>query len=79
MLTANQRIANLRIMTIETFLRELKRDADAAGGQHKLALDIGCSQAYLSEVLRGTRQPGRKILDHYGYVIEKQVVRKLRA
>ena len=63
-------------MTIESFVRQLAREAKSLGSQTKLAKNIGCSVQYLSDVLRGRLAPGKLILDHYGYKIVKSVVRK---
>jgi len=44
----------------------------AGSNQSALAKEIGISAQYLSDVLRGNRNPGKKILDFLG--IEKVVI-----
>lgn len=44
----------------------LKADAERLGSQKALAEAIGIGAPYLSDVLRGNREPGPSILKFYG-------------
>lgn len=44
----------------------LLREQIAKASLRKLALQIGCSAAYLSDVMRGNRLPGPKVLKYLG-------------
>jgi DNA-binding transcriptional regulator YdaS (Cro superfamily) len=46
-----------------------------AGNQRKLAHEWSVSESYISDVLCGTREPGKKILEALGY---ERVVRYQR-
>jgi len=46
-------------------IANLREHVEAFGNcQAALADDIGCSESYLSDVLRGNRAPGRKIISY---------------
>ncbi len=45
----------------------LRRLAKKHGSQHELANTLGVSPAYLSDVLKGKREPGQSILSPIGY------------
>ena len=62
----NTMYANFETMTAEKIRELLKARANAAGSQRKLAAQIPCSFVYLSEIIRGTRAPGPKILEYLG-------------
>lgn len=51
------------------------RERIAKASLRKVALEIGCSAAYLSDVMRGNRQPGPVVLKHLGLrkVVTKQI------
>lgn len=50
-------------MTLEQVLALIKRKIDEVGSQKAAAERWGVSEAYISQVLSGTQNPGRKILD----------------
>jgi transcriptional regulator with XRE-family HTH domain len=54
-------------VTKAVVLQVLEQRVRAVGSQHALALAIGCSDQYLSDILRGRRPPGRKVLRALGY------------
>lgn len=58
---------------LEDVLAELKKQQ---GGRslRAFAEEVGCSAAYLSDVFKGQRQPGPKLLDHLGVERRTQVV-----
>jgi hypothetical protein len=61
-------------MTHDKLIRELeKRRGD--GTWKELAAKIGCSAAYLCDVMRGHRRPGRKILEFLGFKMETVYVK----
>ena len=41
---------------------------ETAGSQEALAIEWGISELYLSDILRGRREPGNKILKNMGLV-----------
>jgi len=51
------------------------REQIAKSSLRKLATEIGCSAAYLSDVMRGNRQPGPTVLKYLGLrkIVTKQV------
>uniref|UniRef100_A0A6M3J748 Putative DNA binding, helix-turn-helix domain containing protein n=1 Tax=viral metagenome TaxID=1070528 RepID=A0A6M3J748_9ZZZZ len=49
-------------MTKQQVLTELRRRVGVLGSQAATARDMGCSLAYLNDVLAGRREPGPKIL-----------------
>ena len=50
------------------YIRGLVRDAEqAAGGKPALAAQWGISVQYIADVLRGYRDPGKKVLAALGY------------
>ena len=53
-------------MTLEAFLAYLELSCRAAGSQQAFAKAHGISPQYLSDVLRGRRDPGQKLLDAMG-------------
>ena len=54
-------------MTLDAFLACLAIEVQRCGSQKAFAHAHNLSEQYLSEVLRGSRQPGQKILDAMGY------------
>ncbi len=54
-------------MTLSEFVVYLWDQVEQCGEQKKYAARIGVSQAYLNDVLNGSREPGRKILDGAGF------------
>jgi hypothetical protein len=52
-------------MTLNTLISELQKRR-AARQWKDVAAEIGCSQAYLCDVVRGRQRPGKKILDYLG-------------
>ena len=69
-------------MSEQEFIDLLKKKAGDAGSGRALSRELGVSAAYLSDVMRGRRDPGPKILDPLGYerkvIIEKTVSNKRR-
>ena len=67
-------------MTKADVVRRLKERTHAAGSQAALARELRITPAYLSQVLRGTREPGPKLLQALGLerVIRRVVEFKLR-
>ncbi len=57
----------MKALTQTQLLDELRARVDSIGSQRKLAIAIGCSQQYLSDVLSGRRLPGPLILRGLGY------------
>ena len=55
----------MKRLTQEEFLGLLRDDVDAEGSQKALAAKLDVSEAYLSDVLRGNRAAGNKILARY--------------
>jgi transcriptional regulator with XRE-family HTH domain len=55
-------------MREDSIISILRRLARRRGSQARLAAEIGCSPAYLSDVLLGNRHPGPKILAYFGLV-----------
>jgi transcriptional regulator with XRE-family HTH domain len=55
----------MKRLTQEEFLGLIRDDADAEGSQKALAAKLAVSEAYLSDVLRGRRSAGNKILSRY--------------
>lgn len=53
-------------MNIDAVIRSLRKQSQARGSQRALAKYLGVSPAYLSDVLKGRREPGPKILDALG-------------
>lgn len=54
-------------MDIDEFIDYLKRKAAEQGTQRQYAESLGVSEAYLSDVLNGRREPGQKLLDAVGF------------
>lgn len=48
------------------FVEHLRRKASEAGGQKILAQKLGVSEAYLSDVINGRREPADKLLSALG-------------
>ncbi len=48
-------------------IEKIRAAAVKAGSQKALAEQIGVTPQYLSDVLRGRRDPGKAILDAFGY------------
>ena len=55
----------MKKLTQEEFLGLIRDDVDAEGSQKALAARLDVSEAYLSDVLRGRRSAGNKILSRY--------------
>ena len=55
----------MKKLTQEEFLGLIRDDVDAEGSQKALAARLEVSEAYLSDVLRGRRAAGNKILSRY--------------
>jgi transcriptional regulator with XRE-family HTH domain len=51
-------------ITVVTVLDRLKRAAEAEKSNAAFAAKVGVSPQYLSDVLRGYRSPGPKLLNH---------------
>jgi len=64
----------MRRLTQEEFLGLIRDDADAEGSQKALAAKLDVSEAYLSDVLRGRRAAGIKILSRYNLRAETSYV-----
>ena len=54
-------------VTKEQFLQHVKRCVKTAGTQRELAAQWGLSPQYLSDVLAGRREPGRKLTNAAGF------------
>jgi transcriptional regulator with XRE-family HTH domain len=54
-------------MTPSEFVAYLRSQVQQCGEQKKYAALLGISPAYLNDVLNGSREPGRKILDGAGF------------
>lgn len=54
-------------MNIDQFRGMLARMAYDCGSQKSLALRFGVSEAFVSDVIHGRRDPGTKILKNLGY------------
>jgi transcriptional regulator with XRE-family HTH domain len=55
----------MKRLTQEEFLGLIRDDVEAEGSQKALAARLDVSEAYLSDVLRGNRTAGNKILSRY--------------
>jgi len=55
----------MKRLTQEEFLGLIRDDVNAEGSQKALAAKLDVSEAYLSDVLRGNRSAGNKILARY--------------
>jgi len=55
----------MKRLTQEEFLGLIRDDVEAEGSQKALAARLDVSEAYLSDVLRGNRTAGNKILYRY--------------
>ena len=64
----------MKRLSQEEFLGLIRDDADAEGSQKALAAKLDVSQAYLSDVLRGRRAAGNKILSRYNLRAETSYV-----
>jgi len=64
----------MKRLTQEEFLGLIRDDADAEGSQKALAAKLAVSEAYLSDVLRGRRSAGNKILSRYNLRAETSYV-----
>lgn len=64
----------MKRLTQEEFLGLIRDDADAEGSQKALAAKLEVSEAYLSDVLRGRRAAGNKILSRYNLRAETSYV-----
>ena len=68
--------ANMPSMTREQLVRKLESMVSEEGSQVAVASKLGVSPSYLSEIMRGTREPGEKFLSALN--LEKHVVFKER-
>ena len=64
----------MKRLTQEEFLGLIRDEADAEGSQKALAAKLEVSEAYLSDVLRGRRAAGNKILSRYNLRAETSYV-----
>jgi transcriptional regulator with XRE-family HTH domain len=55
----------MKQLTQEEFLSLIRDDVEAEGSQKALAARLEVSETYLSDVLRGRRAAGNKILARY--------------
>ena len=55
----------MKQLTQEEFLSRIREDVEAEGSQKALAARLEVSETYLSDVLRGRRAAGNKILARY--------------
>ena len=55
----------MKQLTQEEFLGLIRDDVEAEGSQKALAAKLDVSETYLSDVLRGRRSAGNKILARY--------------
>lgn len=55
----------MKQLTQEEFLNLIRGDVETEGSQKALAAKLNVSEAYLSDVLRGRRSAGGKILSRY--------------
>ena len=55
----------MKQLTREEFLSIIRDDVEAEGSQKALAARLEVSETYLSDVLRGRRAAGNKILNRY--------------
>ena len=55
-------------LTHTEFIQMLRNSVDNAGSQKALAKDLGISEQYLTDLLRGRRMPGRQVLGALGMV-----------
>lgn len=53
-------------MTHPQLIKKLREMIAVEGSQAALAHKLGVSRSYLSEILKGTRTPGRKVLANLG-------------
>lgn len=54
-------------MTLDKFVEYLHRQAAKCGTKKEYAYQIGVTPQYLNDVLNGSREPGKKILDGAGF------------
>jgi len=54
-------------MTLEEFRRYLKSQAEQYGSQKVLARHLGANEGYLSDIIRGRREPSAKLLLACGF------------
>ncbi|MDX6574927.1 MAG: hypothetical protein QOE96_880 [Blastocatellia bacterium] len=64
----------MKRLTQEEFLGLIRDDADAEGSQKALAAKLDVSATYLSDVLKGRRAAGNKILSRYNLRAETSYV-----
>lgn len=55
----------MKQLTQDEFLSRIRDDVEAEGSQKALAAKLEVSETYLSDVLRGRRAAGNKILARY--------------
>ena len=53
-------------MTLDSVLKKLTAEIEAAGGQRPWARENHISQAYVNQVLKGVAAPGAKLLEALG-------------
>jgi transcriptional regulator with XRE-family HTH domain len=61
----------VRCMDENGFIKRLKTEVAKHGNQKKTAAALGISQQFLTDVLKGRRQPGEKLLAALG--LEKRI------
>lgn len=62
-------------MTLESFRNHLRKEVERAGSQRKLAKELGVSAMFVNDVLRGRRDPGKKMLDAMGFQRQVKIIR----
>lgn len=62
-------------MNQEGFQKLLQREVEKAGNQKKASALLGVSEQFLSDVLRGRRGPGEKLLSKLGLVLRVSYVK----
>ena len=59
------------MLTSNDVVKQLETAAAKAGSQRALAIEIGVSAAYVSDILAGKREPFGRVLDYLG--LERKV------
>jgi AraC-like DNA-binding protein len=60
------RVTCMKYLTKEQVIATLSKHLTRAGTQIRLAQEIGVSPQYLNDMLRGAREPGKKVLRFLG-------------
>lgn len=60
-------------LTTTELLEVLALRVKAAGSQRRFAEEVGVSQAYLCDVIRGRREPGPKLAAALGFPVLERV------